>query len=172
MKKILILLLLSFNANAYDLSKSFNQQSEKQIEIDKLDSLVGAVEFTVKDIKPLSQDRGKYYIGVVGDFKYKKEWVKQFEKFIYENPNYKSYILKTERVYGFVKIKYNDKEIVIKSSNYIKLRTKPDLTYELDFTQEGELQVVFELKDLSEFKEIEVYFKSAEELSREMGIRF
>lgn len=172
MKKILILLLLSFNANAYDLSKSFNQQSEKQIEIDKLDSLVSAVEFTVKDIKPLSQDRGKYYVGVVGDFKYKKEWVKQFEKFIYENPNYKSYILKTERVYGFAKIKYNDKEIIVKSSNYIKLRTKPDLTYELDFTQEGELQVVFELKDLSEFKEIEVYFKSAEELGREMGIRF
>lgn len=172
MKKILILLFLSFNANAYDLSKSFNQQLEKQIEIDKLDSLVGAIEFTVKDIKPLSQDRGKYYIGVVGDFKYKKEWVKQFEKFIYENPNYKSYIFKTERVYGFAKIKYNDKEVIVKSPNYIRLRTKPDLTYELDFTQEGELQVVFELKDLSEFKEIEVYFKSAEELSREMGIRF
>jgi len=172
MKKFLILLLLSCSANAYDLSGSFNKISAQQAEIDKLDSLVDAIEFKVKDVKPLKEDAGSYYISVIGDLKYNQEWVDKFEDFINKNPQYKSCILKTERSYAFAKIKYKDKVVVVKSPNWIQLKTRRDSSGELDFSDEGEMSVVFGLDTLDSFDSIEIYFKSAQEISREKGVRF
>lgn len=173
MKIFLVLLLLSCSANADDLSNSFNKLSADQSKIDKLDSLVDAVEFKVKEVKPLQQDRGTYYISVLGDVSYSKKWLNDYEEFTKLNQSYKFIILKTERVWGFAEIDYGDKTVIVKSSTYAKLPKKKDLSDELDFDiEERHLELVFPLKSVQNIKSVKVVLKSSEEISREMGVKF
>lgn len=163
----------SLSVNSSQVSDSFKNLQNQTTSGEALDTLTRAIDFKVKEVKPLQQDRGTYYISVLGDVSYSKKWLNDYNEFCKLNKAYKFIILKTERVWGFAEVDYGDRVITVKSSTYAKLPKKKDLSDELDFDiEEKQLSFVFPLKNTDNIKNIKVVLKSAEEISREMGVRF
>lgn len=163
----------SLSVNSSQISDSFKNLGNQTASGEALDTLTRAIDFKVKEVKPLQQDRCTYYISVLGDVSYSKKWLNDYEEFTKLNQSYKFIILKTERVWGFAEIDYGDKVITVKSSTYATLPKRKDLSDELDFDiDERHLELVFPLKSVENIKSVKVVLKSSEEISREMGVRF
>jgi hypothetical protein len=162
----------SMTLNPSQLSQSFNNLNNQNCSGEALDTLTRAIDFKVKETKPLKEEKGVFYISVLGDISYSKKWLNDYAEFSKLNQSYKFIILKTERVWGLAEIDYGDKIIIVKSSTYATLPKKKDLSDELDFDIERQLQLVFALKSVENIKSVKVILKSAEEISREMGVRF
>ena len=163
----------SMSIEPSQLSHSFKNLSDQTASGKVLDTLTRAIDFKVEKVTPLKQDKGDFYVSVIGDVSYSKKWLNDFEEFSKLNKSYKFIILKTERVWGFAEIDYGDRVITVKSSTHAKLPKRKDLSDELDFEiDERQLELVFPLKSVEGIQRVKVVLKSAEEISREMGVRF
>lgn len=163
----------SMSIEPSQLSHSFKNLSDQTASGKVLDTLTRAIDFKVEKVTPLKQDKGDFYVSVIGDVSYSQKWLNDFEEFSKLNKSYKFVILKTERVWGFAEIDYGDRVVTVKSSTYAKLPKRKDLSDELDFEiDERQLELVFPLKSVEGIQGVKVVLKSAEEISREMGVRF
>jgi hypothetical protein len=162
----------SMIVNSSQLTQSFNNLNNQNSSGEALDALTRAIDFKVKEIKPLKEEKGVFYVSVLGDISYSKKWLNDYEEFSKLNKSYKFLILKTERVWGFAEVDYGNKTIIVKSSTYAKLPKRKDLSDELDFEIERQLELVFPLKSVENIKGVKIVLKSAEEISRELGVKF